>query len=208
MPIGLNFCTFPWIYLNFVLKGMNPEQNPETCSKQVLLKQFLLICPFPPFLVSSFTHALITDAAPLNAYKVADTEWTWDFWLFLEWQSCHSPIMVFCFFLGNLPRVIQVVFQIYRNIMLVFLFPISFFYFCLWGMVKLFVLNIFGMGNMYFFKNYHNQKISIHLVRILPFLAMISLLVLFVFECFLKALSRSINNNKDNMHWINLLQSE
>ena len=44
---------------------------------------------------------------------------------------------------GNLPRVIQVVFQMYRNIMLVFLSLISIFNFCLWGMVKLSVLNIF-----------------------------------------------------------------
>ena len=43
----------------------------------------------------------------------------------------------------NLPRVIPVVFQMYRNIMLVFISPISIFYFCLWGMVKLSVLNIF-----------------------------------------------------------------
>ena len=48
-------------------------------------------------------------------------------------------------FQGNLPRVTQVVFQMYSNFMLVFLSPISIFNLCLWGMVKLSVLNIFGM---------------------------------------------------------------
>ena len=100
----------------------------------------------------------------------------------------------------------------YRNIMLVFLSPFSIFYFCLWGMVKLSVLNtfeciifcatissilcnyctynpftkwsfiIFILLNQimhekrYFFRNYYNQMISIHSVRILPFLAIMSLL--------------------------------
>ena len=48
-------------------------------------------------------------------------------------------------FQGNLPRVTQVVFQMYRNFMLVFLSPISIFNLCLWGMVKVSVLNKFGM---------------------------------------------------------------
>ena len=54
------------------------------------------------------------------------------------------PCTGFLLIQGNLTRVIQLVFQMYRNIMLVFLspnFPISISYFCLQGMVKLSVYN-------------------------------------------------------------------
>ena len=55
------------------------------------------------------------------------------------------PCNCILLFQGNLPRVTQVVFQMYRNFMLVFLSPISSFNLCLWGMVKLSVLNILRM---------------------------------------------------------------
>ena len=94
---------------------------------------------------------------------------------------------------GNLPRVIQVVLQMYRNIMLVFPSPISMFfegwpgfqfftYFDKCGQshvtTKIMHQKI-KRGKRYFFTNYYNQMISIHLVRILPFPAIISLLVCF-----------------------------
>ena len=51
----------------------------------------------------------------LSGTKVSIISFVNEYWLdtrpdfgFLEWQSCHFPVMVFCLFQGNLPRFILV----------------------------------------------------------------------------------------------------